>query len=351
MQIPISILDLTPVPQGSGARVALENSVSLAIAAEEAGYFRYWVAEHHNSPTMACPSPEVLISHIACQTSRIRVGSGGIMLPNHSPLRIAEAFRVLEAFHPGRIDLGIGRAPGTDGITAHALRRGAPGGEDFPQQMAELLAYVHGGFPEDHPYRTIAAEPREIALPPIWILGSSDFGAQVAAAMGVGFAFARHLNPRGAADAIALYRERFRPGAAGAVPKVIVATSAIAADTAQRADDLAASMALGVIRLRSGRAAALPTPEDALAHIYTADEEDQVRRYRRAQITGTADEVDTQLRELVDAVDADELMIMAMVHSHTERVHSYELIADRMGLRLAPGADVSRVAVAEVRVH
>jgi luciferase family oxidoreductase group 1 len=338
VSIPTSILDLTPVPSGVGARGALENSVALAIAADTAGYRRYWLAEHHNSPTMACPSPEIMIAEIASATSTIRIGSGGIMLPNHSPLRIAEAFRVLEALHPGRIDLGIGRAPGTDGVTAYALRRGPGAAEEFPQQLAELLAYTESGFPPDHPFAAVVAEPSEIPLPPIWILGSSDYGAQVAAMLGVGFAFARHLNPRGAADAIALYRDRFTDTGRSEGPRVILATSAICADTSTRAHDLAASMALGVIRLRSGRAAPLPTPDDALAYPYDEGELDQVRRYRRAQVVGTADEVCDELRELVRATAADELMLMAMVHSHEERVHSYRLIADALGLAGSPAA-------------
>lgn len=332
MSIPASVLDLTPVPAGAGARQALANTTALAIAAEAAGYHRYWLAEHHNSPTMACPSPEVMIAHVAAATSTIRVGSGGIMLPNHSPLRIAEAFRLLEALHPGRIDLGIGRAPGTDGVTAYALRRAAAGAEDFPQQMAELLAYTETGFPEDHPFARVAAEPREVPLPPIWILGSSEYGAQVAALLGVGFAFARHLNPRGAVDAIALYRERFVETGRTDGPRVILATSAICADTAARADELAASMALGVIRLRTGRPAPLPSPEEALAYPYDEGELDQVRRYRRAQVTGTPDEVAQQLEELVSTTGADELMLMGMIHSHAERVHSYRLIAEVLGL-------------------
>jgi luciferase family oxidoreductase group 1 len=330
--IPTSILDLTPVPSGVGARQALANSVALAQAAEELGYRRYWLAEHHNSPTMACPAPEVMIAHVAAHTTTIRVGSGGIMLPNHSPLRVAETFRVLEALHPGRIDLGIGRAPGTDGVTAWALRRGAQGAEDFPQQLAELLAYAETGFPDDHPYAAISAEPRDVALPPIWILGSSEYGAQVAALLGVGFAFARHLNPRGASDAIAVYRERFVDTGRTPGPRVILATSAICADTSTRAQDLAASMALGVIRLRTGRAAVLPTPEEALAYSYDAAEQDQVRRYRRAQVLGTAAEVRDELVELVAQTAADELMLMAMVHSHQERVHSYRLIAEALDL-------------------
>jgi len=332
VQLPTSILDLTPVPAGVGARGAIQNSIALAQSAESFGYHRYWVAEHHNSPTMACPSPELMIAHIACATSSIRVGSGGVMLPNHSPLRVAEAFRVLEALHPGRIDLGLGRAPGTDGLTAYALRRGAGAAEEFPQQLAELLAYTETGFPSDHPFAGIVAEPREVPLPPIWILGSSEYGAQVAGVLGVGFAFARHLNPRGAAAAIARYREGFQPTGRLAAPRVILATSAICADTTQRAHDLAASMALGVIRLRSGRPAPLPTPEEALAYDYDAGELDQVRRYRRAQVVGTPEEVRDELAELVRQTGADELMLMAMVHSHQERVHSYRLVAEALGL-------------------
>ncbi len=332
MQIAASILDLTPVPDGVGARGAIQNSIALAQSAEALGYHRYWVAEHHNSPTMACPSPELMIAHIACATSSIRVGSGGVMLPNHSPLRVAEAFRVLEALHPGRIDLGLGRAPGTDGLTAYALRRGAGAAEEFPQQLAELLAYAENGFPSEHPFAGIVAEPREVPLPPIWILGSSEYGAQVAAVLGVGFAFARHLNPRGAVDAIARYRDAFQPTGRVPAPRVILATSAICADTTQRAHDLAASMALGVIRLRAGHPGPLPTPEDALAHHYDDLELDQVRRYRRAQVVGTADEVRDELAELVRQTGADELMLMAMVHSHQERVHSYRLVAEVLGL-------------------
>jgi luciferase family oxidoreductase group 1 len=329
---PASILDLTPVPDGVGARGAIQNSLALAQAAETFGYHRYWVAEHHNSPTMACPTPELMIAHIASATSSIRVGSGGVMLPNHSPLRVAEAFRVLEALHPGRIDLGLGRAPGTDGLTAYALRRGAGAAEAFPQQLAELLAYTETGFPSGHPFAGIAAEPHEVPLPPIWILGSSDYGAQVAGALGVGFAFARHLNPRGAAEAIAHYRDAFQPTGRLPASRVILATSAICAETTQRANDLAASMALGVIRLRAGRPAPLPTPEDALAYDYDAQERDQVRRYRRAQVLGTAEEVRDELAEIVRQTGADELMLMAMIHSHQERVHSYRLLAEALGL-------------------
>ena len=314
----------------------MRNSIDLAVCAERWGYSRYWVAEHHNTPGMACPAPELMIGQIAAATSTIRVGSGGVMLPNHSPLRVAESFRLLEALYPGRIDLGIGRAPGTDGVTAYALRRSTTSGDEFPAQLAELLAFTGGGFPDDHPFRTVSAQPADVELPPIWILGSSDYGAQVAAAMGVGFAFARHLNPRGAEPAMALYRERFEPSEALDAPTTILALSAICAEKTDIADALASSMALGVIRMRQGRPGRLPSPEEAAAHDYNEGEQDQVRRYRRAQVLGTPDEVCAQLAQLVDETGTDEVMIMSMVHDHKARLRSYELISGALGLADQP---------------
>ena len=330
---PLSVLDLAPVPAGASGADVVRNSAELARSAERLGYRRYWLAEHHNSPTMACPAPEVMIAHIAASTSRIRVGSGGVMLPNHSPLRVAEAFRVLEALHPGRIDLGLGRAPGTDGLTAHALRRGAET-PDFPTQLAELLAFAGEGFPADHPFAPVSAAPADVPLPPVWILGSSEYGAQVAAAMGTGFAFARHLNPRGAAEVMRLYRDRFRPGLIDA-PYAILGVSAICADTAERADELAWSMALGVLRLRQGRPGPLARPEEAAALTYSEGERDQIRRYRRAQVLGDPGGVREQLDTLTEETAADEVMVMTMVHDHAERMRSYELIARVMGARPA----------------
>ena len=247
------------------------------------------------------------------------------MLPTHSALHVAESFKVLEALHPGRIDLGIGRAPGTDAATAYALRRGLDSA--FSDQMADLLAFAGGGFPAGHPFEPVRAHPAGVELPPVWILGSSEHGAQVAAALGVGFAFAHHLNPRGAASAIARYRETFVATGRLAGPRSILTLSAIAADTSERAEALSWSLALGVIRLRQGCSGPLPTPEEAMAHDYTADEADQVRRYRRAQTLGTGEEVRARLGEMVEETGADELMIMSTVHDHDERVRSYELIS------------------------
>jgi luciferase family oxidoreductase group 1 len=329
---PLSVLDLTPVPAGATAGQAIRNTVELARHADRLGYTRYWLAEHHNTPGMACPAPPVMIGRVADATERIRVGSGGVMLPNHSALHTAETFRVLEALHPGRIDLGIGRAPGTDPTTAFALRRGAQDASDFPGQLAELFAFADGDFPDDHPYRSVHAEPTEVPLPPVWILGSSDYGARVAAAFGLGFAFARHLNPRGAAGAVRRYRDEFRPSAGRSEPYAILAVSAICADRSERAHELAMSLGLGVVRMRQGRPGKLPTPEEAAAHAWTEHESDQLRRYRRAQVLGTPSEVREQLDELVGETAADEVMIMTSVHDHGERLRSYELIAGAFGL-------------------
>jgi luciferase family oxidoreductase group 1 len=332
MALPLAVLDLSPVPSGVPAGQSLHNTLDLARAAERWGYTRYWLAEHHNLPAMACPSPEIMIAQVAGATTRIRVGSGGIMLPNHSPLRIAEAFRVLEALHPGRIDLGIGRAPGTDPVTAYALRRAGQTAEDFPDQLAELLAFAGGGFPEGHPFRAVVAEPRDVPLPPVWILGSSDYGARMAASLGVGFAFARHMNPRGAEEVMHLYREGFRPSERLARPRAILALSAVCADTAARAEELVASMGLAVIRMRSGRPSPLPTPEEALAYSYNEAEADHIRRYRRAQVVGDPATVRDEIADLAARTGADEVMVMTMVHDHGERRRSYELIADAFAL-------------------
>jgi luciferase family oxidoreductase group 1 len=258
------------------------------------------------------------------------------MLPNHAALHVAEQFRVLEALHPGRIDLGIGRAPGTDGVTAVALRGSAArGAGDFPAQLGELLAYAGEGFPAGHPFASVRAVPDDVPMPPIWILGSSEYGAQAAAALGVGFAFARHLNPRGAEGIMHAYREAFRPSAELEEPRAVLAVSAIAAESPERAEELATSMGLGLIRLRAGRPSPLPSPEEAAAHDYSPGELDQIRRYRRAQVLGDAEGVARELVELAERTAADEVMVMTTVHDHGARIRSYELLAGAFAL--APG--------------
>jgi luciferase family oxidoreductase group 1 len=342
----LSVLDLSPVPSGRTAAEALANTLDLARHAEALGYARNWLAEHHNAAGLASPSPEVMIGHVACATSRIRVGSGGVMLPNHAPLKVAETFRVLEALHPDRIDLGIGRAPGTDSLTALALRRSreALTADDFPEQLAELLAFFDDAFPQDHPFRRVHAIPEGVATPPIWILGSTDYGAHVAAALGLGFAFAHHINPEPAVDALRLYRERFRPTARGREPRAILAVAAIAGETDARADELARSFDLAWLRIRTGRRGAYPSVPEATAYPYTPEERQFVRANRERLLVGSPAALRERISRLAEAAGADEVMLLTMVHDHAARRRSYELLAEAFGLSGAPVVEAEMVA-------
>jgi luciferase family oxidoreductase group 1 len=326
--VPLSVLDLSPVPSGTRASRALHETVELARAAEALGYARYWLAEHHNIASVASSAPAVMIATVAAATSRIRVGAGGVMLPNHAPLAVAETFRVLEGLHPGRIDLGIGRAPGTDQLTALALRRSreALGADDFPEQYAELLAYVDG-FPEDHPFRPVAAVPTDVPLPPVWILGSSLYGGQAAAAFGTGFAFAGHFGAADPAEAVGGYREHFRPSARLAEPRAILATAAIVAPTEERARELGRAADLSIVRLRQGRPGPLPSPAEAAAHPWTAAELELAATFRRFVSVGTPDQVREELLARLRHSGADELMVTTNVHDPAERRLSYELLS------------------------
>ncbi|MBA8794434.1 luciferase family oxidoreductase group 1 [Friedmanniella endophytica] len=328
-RVPLSVLDLSPIGAGQPASAALRETVELARAAERFGYQRYWLAEHHNIPSVASSAPAVMIATVAAHTSTIRVGSGGIMLPNHAPLQVAETFRVLEALHPGRIDLGLGRAPGTDQLTAPALRRSreALTADDFPQQFAELMAYVDG-FPADHPFARITAIPTDVDLPPVWILGSSLYGGQAAGAFGTGFAFAGHFGTADPAEAVRGYRERFTPSARLSEPRVILGVAAIAAETTERAEQLARAADLSMLRLRQGRPGPLPTPEEAAAYDWSLAELAQVESRRVFTSVGTADEVVDDLERRRKEADADELIITTQIHDPAERIRSYELIAE-----------------------
>jgi luciferase family oxidoreductase group 1 len=335
MAFPLSVLDLSPIDSGVNSSQALQNTLELARQAERLGYTRYWLAEHHNTSMLASSSPEIMIGHIAQVTSHIRVGSGGVMLPNHSPLKVAENFRVLEALHPGRIDLGIGRAPGTDPITALALRRSkvALGADDFTEQLAELFAYTSEGFPEGHPFRKVSAVPNDVELPPIWLLGSSDYSAQAAAALGLGFAFAHHINPQGAEMATRLYQEDFTPSEAFQKPMTIVATSVVCAETEDQVEELVASMALAWVRMRSGRSAPIPSPEEARTYAYTPVELMQAQTVRAQRIIGTPAMVKAQLDRLIQRTRADELMITTFMYGHENRLRVYEMLAKAFDLQ------------------
>jgi len=328
--VPLSVLDLSPIPSGRPASSALHDTIELAKAAESYGYHRYWLAEHHNIASVASSAPMVMIAAVAAATSTLRVGSGGIMLPNHAPLAVAETFRVLEGLHPGRIDLGLGRAPGTDQLTAYALRRGREGGDDFPQQLAELLGYVDG-FPEDHPFAPLRAIPDDVPLPPLWILGSSLYGGRAAAAFGTGFAFAGHFGSADPAEAVAGYRDAFEPSTRLAEPRVLLGVAAIAAETEERAEQLAVANDLAMVRLMQNQPAPVPSPEEAAAHPWTEQERLLAARRRRFISVGTPEQVHADLERRRREADADELVITTQVHDPAERRLSYELVAKAYG--------------------
>jgi len=327
--VPLSVLDLAPVPDGGNAGDALRATIELARHAERLGFLRFWVAEHHNMPGIASSAPAVLIGHIADATGAIRVGSGGVMLPNHASLVVAEQFGMLEALHPGRIDLGIGRAPGTDQVTAAALRRSpeALSAEDFPDQLMDLLGFFTGRWPEDHPFARITAVPGQGHQPALWLLGSSGYSAQVAGLLGLPFAFAHHFSPANTLPALAVYRSHFRPSETLERPRAMVAAAVVCADTDERARWLAGPGALSFLRLRAGRPGPLPSPQEAAAYPYTEPERAFVRDRQATQIIGSPGTVRRGLAGLLEATAADELMLTTMVFDPADRLRSFELVA------------------------
>ena len=326
MTVPYSVLDLAPVPTGGTTRAALQASIELARHVEALGYTRFWVAEHHSMPGIASSSPPVLIAHVAAATSTIRVGSGGVMLPNHAPLVVAEQFGMLEALHPGRIDLGLGRAPGTDPVTTHAIR-GTTDAGDFAQELALLRAFFDDGFPPDHPYAAVRAVPAEGNVPDIHLLGSSGYSAKLAGLLGLPFAFAHHFSAQNTLPALELYRSSFRPSERLAAPYAMVCVSVLCADTDEQAQWLAGSGALSWLRLRSGNPGTLPSPEEAAAHPYTDLEREIVRDRLADQVIGDPDTVATGLAALQERTRADELMLVTVAHDPAARLRSFELVA------------------------
>jgi luciferase family oxidoreductase group 1 len=332
MELPISILDQSPIPEGLGGAGALRNSVDLARLADELGYHRYWVAEHHGTPGLASASPEALIGPIAAATEKIRVGSGGVMLPHYSPLKVAETFTALAGLFPGRIDLGFGRAPGTDPMTTFALQRdrreAAP--DDFPEQMAELLGYLGDSLAAEHPFARLAATlPGLPERPDPWLLGSSPQSGLWAAELGLPYAFADFINSGGASIA-AQYR------ADAAEPRLAVATWAIAADTEEEAQRLASSSRMMMGLLSQGRLIAVPPVEKALRFLDSRGSAPVGSRERRRRtIIGDPDQVRAGLEAVAAEYGADELMVVTITHDHEARRRSYELIAEAMGVRPA----------------
>jgi luciferase family oxidoreductase group 1 len=333
MRVPLSVLDLAPVRQGSSTREALQEAVDLARHTEALGYRRYWFAEHHGMASIASSVPEILIEHVASATSRIRVGSGGIMLPNHTPLRVAETFHTLSALHPDRIDLGLGRAPGTDPATSRALR--PFDGEQFPEQVRELIALSRRTFPPDHPFGSVRVVPTDVTLPPIWVLGSSGAMAAFAGSMGLGYSFARHFSPNPPQPALRAYREHFTPSEQFPRPHVILGVSAICAPTDDEAEYHAAATDLAWVRLHRREFTPLPSPEEALAYQYSPQERVIVEANRQRHFIGTPFKVAHTIRHLVEDTGADEIMVTSMMYGRDARFRAYELLASEW----SPGRD------------
>lgn len=318
-----SVLDLSPIAEGSNAAQSFKNTLDLAQHAERWGYDRYWLAEHHGMPGIASAATSILIGHVAAGTSTIRVGAGGIMLPNHSPLVIAEQFGTLESLFPGRIDLGLGRAPGSDQITAHALRRNLASDSDaFPQDVMELIDYF-----SEHPQGPVKAVPGTGLNVPIWILGSSLFGAQLAAAMGLPYAFASHFAPAQMLQAIEIYRETFHPSQHLAKPYVMLGFNVFAADTDEEAHFLASSMQQAFINLRSGHPSKLPPPVDDYWHHIGGAERALLNQVLSCSAIGNEDTVLSEITAFIAKTKPDELMITSQIFDHSARLHSYEITA------------------------
>jgi luciferase family oxidoreductase group 1 len=333
-RFPLSFLDLTPIESGSDAYQALGVSVELARIAEELGYTRIWYAEHHNTSGLASAAPEIMIAHIATQTDRIRLGSGGVMLPNHAPLKIIETFRLLEALHPGRIDLGLGRAPGTDTITAFAMRRSAEAltAEDYPQQLAELIAYDDEAFPAGHAFATIRAVPVDVRMPPLWLLGSSEFSGRLAAQRGLGFGFAAHISRALAIPTMRAYREQFVPSERYPAPHSILTVSVTIGDSAEHAADLSLVNELFLLRLRTGQLGRYPTLEEAKAYQFSDQERALIASMPLNFIAGTADQVHREVVDLAELCQADEVMITTTLPGAEDRRRTLTSMAEQFGL-------------------
>lgn len=324
----MSVLDTAPINEGSHVSESFKNSVELAQAVENWGFNRYWFAEHHNMPGIASSATSVLIGHIAGATNRIRVGAGGIMLPNHAPLVIAEQFGTLEALYPGRIDLGLGRAPGSDQATAHALRRSLQSsGEDFPEQLAELEAYFEGS-----PAARVRAVPGGGQEIPIWLLGSSGFSAQLAAQKGLPFSFASHFAPAYTLQALQLYYQNFKPSKQLQAPYTMLGINVIAAETDEQAELIATSLKVQFLNISKGVASQLQPPVDNLEAIYSPFELASLERTLdpRATIIGSPETVKRKLESFINETRANELIITSQIYNQADRLRSYEILSEMM---------------------
>jgi luciferase family oxidoreductase group 1 len=335
--IPLSILDLAPVSDGTSTPDALAQTIQLAQLGDQLGFTRLWYAEHHGMPSIASSSPDILIASAAAHTSRIHVGSGGVMLPNHVPLRVAETYRTLAGLYPDRIDLGIGRAGGSDSRTLSALR--SFGGEQFSEQLSELLAFERDGFPEGHPFKQVRVVPEQVGLPPIWLLGSSGASAQFAGDLGLGYSFAAHFSatpPRPAFDA---YRRAFRPSDWFAKPHAIICLSVICAPTDEEAQYLAGSQTLSWVLFHSGRIRKLVSPEEAAAYAFTTADLNLIKEQRQLWIVGSPETVRREILAKIEDAGVDEVMITTTMHGYADRLRSYRLLSE--AFELTPAAPLA----------
>ena len=327
-QTRLSILDQSPIPSNRSASEALHATLELAHAAEGWGFHRYWLAEHHGLLGLADPCPEILLTRIAGMTEKIRVGTGGIMLPYYSPFKIAEQFRMLCALFPDRIDLGVGRAPGGDRLTAQAMSGGSyNSADDFPQQVFDMVQYLDGGLPENHPFARVTVQPKSDHSPQVWILGSSDFGGALAAHLGLRFTFAHFINAQGGDQVTRAYREQFRPSPRETKPYSMVAVFVICGETEADAEAAASSMDLRRLQMDYGLNTPIPTREEALGRTYSDEEKARMQFHRARSVIGTPDKVCARLRDIQVQFAADELMIITVTGDYESRLHSYELLA------------------------
>ena len=333
MTLRLSVLDQSPIISGGTAADALRATVTLAQRADQLGFHRYWLAEHHNMRGLADPCPEILVGHVAAATRNIRVGTGGVMLPYYSPLKVAEVFRMHEALHPHRIDLGMGRAPGGDRMTANAMNAQAfDDMEGFPRQVMEVVGWLDRTLPDEHPYATVQAMPAGLSSPEVWLLGSSDYSGALAAYLGLRFAFAHFINAQGGDTVARAYRNDFRPSLRESTPYAMVCVFALCAETEADAQRLAASIDHRRLLMAIGREAPIATVEEAQAYPYTDRDRTIIERERLRAVIGTPDKVKARLMEIAGAYAADELMIITITGDYASRMRSYELLAAEFAL-------------------
>ena len=333
MPLRLSILDQSPVISGQTPAQAVQATLELAQAADALGYHRYWLAEHHAIAALADPCPEVLLARLGAETHRIRIGTGGVLLPYYSPFKVAEVFRMLEALYPGRVDLGLGRAPGGDARTAHAVAGGQmPTADDFPQRVWELVAHLDGTLPDDHPHRRVRLQPGGETAPEVWLLGSSDYSGALAAQLGLRFAFAHFINARGGDEVTRAYRVGFQPSARESAPTAIVCVFVICAADDAEAERLVACIDLRRLHMALGRDTPVPTPEEAARHVYNEDERRYVLSQRDRAVIGSPETCRRALAALAERYEADEVMALTITGDYATRLRSYQLLAQAFGL-------------------